>query len=185
MPKLKKTAPSLAKVDLDKFMHAINNVKLSKIRIEADEVTYNLHIIVRFEIERDLFSDKIAVNELPQVWNEKYSKYLGVKVENDSEGVMQDTHWASGLYGYFPSYALGNIYSGQITSAITEAIPDWRNELAKGKLNRVNDWLKTNIYSQGNLYDPEELIKRATGRTLDAQPYLQYLNKKYGKLYGF
>ena len=113
------------------------------------------------------------------------AEYLGVKVENDSEGVMQDTHWASGLYGYFPSYALGNIYSGQITDAITKDLPDWRKELAEGKLNSVNDWLKTNIHSQGDLYDPEELIKKATGKTLDAQPYLKYLNEKYGKLYGF
>jgi carboxypeptidase Taq len=185
MPKIKKTAPSLASVELDKFVQAINKVELSKIRIEADEVTYNLHIIIRFEIERDLFADKITVNELPQVWNEKYAEYLGVKVKNDSEGVMQDTHWASGLYGYFPSYTLGNIYSGQITDAITKDNPDWRKELAEGKLKQVNEWLRTNIHSQGNLFDPEEIMKNATGKTLDAQPYLEYLNEKYGKLYGF
>lgn len=185
MPKLKKAAPNLANVELDQVVHAINKVEPSKIRIEADEVTYNLHVIIRFEIERDLFADKIAVNELPEVWNQKYANYLGVKVENDSEGVMQDTHWASGLYGYFPSYTLGNIYSGQITAAITKDLPDWRNQLAKGKLNLVNDWLKKNIYSQGDLNDPEELIKKATGRNLDSEPYLQYLNEKYGNLYGF
>ncbi len=184
MPKLKKAAPSLSNVELDKFLQAINKVELSKIRIEADEVTYNMHIIIRFEIERDLFADKIIVNELPQVWNEKYAKYLGVKVENDSEGVMQDTHWASGLYGYFPSYALGNIYSGQIAASITKDIPDWRKELTEGKLEYINEWLKTNIHNKGNLFDPEELIKKATGKTLDAQPYLKYLNEKYGKLYG-
>ncbi|HLN88753.1 MAG TPA: carboxypeptidase M32, partial [Candidatus Binatia bacterium] len=100
-------------------------------------------------------------------------------------GVMQDTHWASGLYGYFPSYALGNIYSGQITRALTKEQPDWRNKLSEGKLDDVNSWLKTNIHGQGNLYDPEELIKRATGTNLDSQPYLQYLNTKYGSLYGF
>ena len=185
VPKLKKIAPSLEQIELNKFMKAINKVELSKIRIEADEVTYNLHIIIRFEIERDLFADKIAVSELPQVWNEKYAKYLDVKVKNDSEGVMQDTHWASGLYGYFPSYALGNIYSGQITSKINKEIPDWRKQLADGKLANVNDWLKTNIHSQGDLFDPEELIKKATGKNLDSQPYLQYLNEKYSKLYGF
>jgi len=185
MPILKKTAPSLGNVELDKFVRAINKVELSKIRIEADEVTYNLHIIIRFEIERDLFGGKITVNELPQVWNEKYAEYLGVKVENDSEGVMQDTHWASGLYGYFPSYTLGNIYSGQITDTITKNLPNWHKELSEGKLQHVNDWLKTNIHSQGNLYDPEDLIQRVTGRTLEAQPYLKYLNEKYGKLYGF
>ncbi len=185
IPNLKKTLPNLVNVDLDEFVRAINKVTFSKIRIEADEVTYNLHIIIRFEIERDLFADKITVSELPQIWNEKYSEYLGVKVEDDSEGVMQDTHWASGLYGYFPSYALGNIYSGQITEAISKSLPDWRSELAEGKLNRINNWLKTKIHRQGDLHDPEELIQKATGRTLDAQAYLKYLNTKYGKLYGF
>jgi carboxypeptidase Taq len=185
MPKIKEKAPELASVELERFLQAINKVELSKIRIEADEVTYNLHIIIRFEIERDLFADKIKVNELPQIWNEKYEDYLGIKIENDAEGVMQDTHWASGLYGYFPSYALGNIYGGQITDAITKNCPDWRKELVEGELQHVNDWLKTNIHSQGNLFDPEELIRKATGKTLDTQPYIRYLNEKYGKLYRF
>jgi len=184
MPKLKKAAPSLANTELDKFIRAINKVERSKIRVEADEVTYNLHVIIRFEIERDLFADKIAVNELPEVWNQKYADYLDVKVEDDAEGVMQDTHWASGLYGYFPSYALGNIYSGQITAAVAKDLPDWLSQLALGKLNHVNDWLKKNIHSQGNLYDPEELIKKATGENLNPEPYLQYLNQKYRSLYG-
>ncbi|MGA3058881.1 MAG: carboxypeptidase M32 [Candidatus Bathyarchaeia archaeon] len=185
MPKLKKSAPTLANVELEKFVRAINKVELSKIRIEADEVTYNLHVIIRFEIERDLFADRIAVNELPEAWNQRYADYLGVRVENDSEGVMQDTHWASGLFGYFPSYTLGNIYSGQITAAITKTQPDWRNQLALGKLNNVKDWLKRNIYCQGDLYDPEELIKKATGRKLNSESYLLYLNEKYGDIYGF
>jgi carboxypeptidase Taq len=185
MPKLKKAAPSLANVELDKFMKAVNRVELSKIRIEADEVTYNLHVIVRFEIEGDLFADKIAVSELPQVWNQKYADVLGVKVQDDSEGVMQDTHWASGLYGYFPSYALGNIYSGQINAAVTRDLPDWHSQLAKGKLNKLNEWLKRNVHSQSDLYDPEELIEKATGRKLDSAAYLKYLNEKYGDIYGF
>ena len=185
LPKIKQTAPSLSHLQLDPFIHAVNKVERSKIRIEADEVTYSLHIIIRFELERDLFADKITVDELPEAWNQKYADYLGVKIENDSEGVMQDTHWASGLYGYFPSYALGNIYSGQITSAISKDLPNWRGELADGKLEDVNTWLKMNVHSKSDLYDPEELIKLATGTCLDSQPYLQDLNKKYGKLYGF
>jgi carboxypeptidase Taq len=185
LPKIKQAAPSLGNLQLDPFIQAINKVERSKIRIEADEVTYSLHIIIRFELERDLFADKISVNELPEVWNQKYADYLGVKIENDSEGLMQDTHWASGLYGYFPSYALGNIYSGQITAALTKDLPDWRNELAKGKLEGVNNWLKTNIHRKGDLYNPEELIKQATGESLDSEPYLKYLNKKYSSLYGF
>ena len=185
LPKIKQVAPSLSNLQLDPFIHAVNKVERSKIRIEADEVTYSLHIIIRFELERDLFADKISVDELPEAWNQKYADYLGVKIENDSEGLMQDTHWASGLYGYFPSYALGNIYSGQITSAISKDLPNWRGELADGKLEDVNTWLKMNVHSKSDLYDPEELIKLATGTCLDSQPYLQDLNKKYGKLYGF
>jgi len=185
MPKLKKAAPSLAKVELEKFYQAINKVEQSKIRIEADEVTYNMHVIIRFEIERDLFSDKIRVNELPEVWNQKYADYLGVKVEDDSEGVMQDTHWASGLYGYFPSYTLGNIYCGQIVTAVSKELPDWRHQLSLGKLTQVNDWLKRKIHSRGDLYEPEELIKKATGMKLNSEPYLQYLNEKYSEIYGF
>jgi carboxypeptidase Taq len=185
MPKLKKAAPSLANLELGKFVKAINRVELSKIRVEADEVTYNLHVIVRFEIERDLFADKITVNELPEVWKQKYADYLGVKVQDDSEGVMQDTHWASGLYGYFPSYALGNIYSGQITAAVTKDLPDWRSQLAVGKIDQLNEWLKRNIHSQSDLYDPEELIKKATRRNLNSELYLSYLKEKYGAIYGF
>ncbi len=185
LPRIKKVAQSLGNLHLDPFIRAINKVERSKIRIEADEVTYSLHIIIRFELERDLFLEKLSVDELPEAWNQKYKDYLGVEVANDAEGVMQDTHWASGLFGYFPSYALGNIYSGQIIAALTSDLPDWRKHLSEGNLESVNGWLKTNIHQQGDLYYPEELIKRATGMNLDSEPYLQYLNKKYGSLYGF
>ena len=185
LPDIKLAAPSLVNLELDQFLHTINKVQRSKIRIEADEVTYNLHIIIRFEIERDLFAEKIKVNELPDVWNQKYADYLEVKAENDSEGVMQDTHWASGLFGYFPSYALGNIYSGQIAAAITKELPQWQTQLADGKLEGVNGWLRNNIHEKGDLYNPEELIRRVTGESLNSEPYLHYLNKKYGTLYGF
>ena len=158
---------------------------MSKIRIEADEVTYSLHVIIRFEIERDLFAEKIKVDELPEVWNQKYAEYLGVKIDNDSEGVMQDTHWASGLYGYFPSYALGNIYDGQIVAAMSKDLPEWQSQLSQGKLGEAAQWLKTHIHSEGNLYNPEDLVKKATGGNLDSQQYLKYLNTKYGSLYGF
>jgi carboxypeptidase Taq len=185
LPKLQTVAPALAGVSLDSFIHAVNRVERSKIRIESDEVTYNLHIIIRYELERDLFGGKISVDELPQAWNQKYEDYMGVKIENDSEGVMQDTHWSSGLYGYFPSYALGNIYSGQIAAALTQALPDWRNQLALGNLKSLNTWLNENIHRPSDLYDPEDLIKKATGKNLDPQPFLQYLQGKYGELYGF
>ncbi|MGQ9625189.1 MAG: carboxypeptidase M32 [Candidatus Bathycorpusculaceae bacterium] len=184
LPKMKKIS-ALADLELDKFVHAINQVKPSKIRVEADEVTYGLHIIIRFNIERDLFADKIAVKELPEIWNHMYEKYLGVKVENDSEGVMQDTHWASGLYGYFPSYALGNIYSGQILAVMEKGIHDWRQRLSKGNFKSIKEWLVKNVHSYGNLYDPADLIKKIAGTKLSVKPYLNYLHDKYSKLYGF
>jgi carboxypeptidase Taq len=186
LPKLKQIiAPALGNVELDDFVHAINRVEPSKIRIEADEVTYSLHIIIRFQIERELFNGKASVNELPELWNQKYAEYLGVKIQNDSEGVMQDTHWPSGLYGYFPTYSLGNIYSGQIASALTRDLQDWRTHLAQGNLTGVREWLIKNVHSYGNLYDPADLIKTITGKNLDAEPYLKYLHEKYSGLYGF
>jgi carboxypeptidase Taq len=186
LPKLKElTGKALADADLDKFVHAINQVKPSKIRVEADEVTYGLHIIVRLNIERDLFADKITVKELPEIWNQSYKDYLGIKIENDSEGVMQDTHWASGYYGYFPSYALGNIYSGQILETMEKDLPNWRKQLAKGSFTETKQWLAKNVHTQGNLYDPADLIKRITGKELTVKPYLNYLNGKFSKLYGF
>jgi len=186
LPKLKQiTAPALANVNLSQFIHAVNKVQPSKIRIEADEVTYNLHVIIRFQIEKDLFADKTAVAELPETWNQKYEEYLGVKVENDSEGAMQDTHWASGLYGYFPTYALGNIYTGQLIATLEKAVPDWRQRLARGNLEDIRQWLTKNVYCCGDLYDPADLIQKVTGKKLDAEPYLKYLREKYSELYGF
>ncbi|RLI21832.1 carboxypeptidase M32 [Candidatus Bathyarchaeota archaeon] len=186
LPKLNAiTANAFADVDLDTFVRGVNEVKPSKIRVEADEVTYCLHIIIRFEIERDLFAGKLAIEELPQVWNEKYEKYLGVKIENDSEGVMQDTHWASGLFGYFPSYALGNIYSGQLLAKMQKDIPEWKTQLAEGNFKQIKQWLIKNVHSYGNLYDPADLIRIITGEEIDVEHYLRYLNEKYARLYGF
>ncbi len=185
-PKLNElAAPSLANLNLDRFIRAVNQVKPSKIRIEADEVTYNLHIIIRFQIEKELFNNNLNVNDLPAVWNQKYEETLGVKIQNDSEGVMQDTHWASSLYGYFPTYALGNMYSGQITTKLSQDAPDWQKQLANGNLDPVRKWLSNIIYSAGNLYDPAELIQKVTGTELTVKPYLQYLQEKYSRIYGF
>ncbi len=184
LPKLKQiAAPALANVSLSEYVHAVNKVQTSKIRIEADEVTYNLHIIIRFQIEKDLFADKTNVAELPATWNQKYEEYLGVKVEDDSEGVMQDTHWASGLYGYFPTYALGNIYTGQLAATLEKKVPEWRLQLAQGNLEEIRTWLAKNIYDYGALYDPADLIRRVTGKQPDAEPYLNYLREKYMFIY--
>jgi carboxypeptidase Taq len=186
LPKLKElTGNVLSNVNLDKFVHAINQVEPSKIRVEADEITYCLHIIVRFNMERDLFAGKIMVKELPEIWNQSYKDYLGVNIENDSEGVMQDTHWASGYYGYFPSYALGNIYSGQILATMEKDVPNWRKQIEKGNFSLAKDWLIKNVHGYGNLYDPPELIRKIAGRELSVKPYLNYLNEKYSKLYSF
>ena len=186
LPKLKEfTGNILSDVDLDTFVRAINEVKPSKIRIEADEVTYGLHIIIRFNLERELFADKIKVAELPEIWNQSYRDYLGLKIENDSEGVMQDTHWASGLYGYFPSYTLGNIYSGQILATMEKDLPEWKDQIARGNFRDIKRWVIKNVYSHGNLYYPPDLIKKITGEELSVKPYLSYLNQKYSKLYGF
>ena len=186
LPKLNAlTGNAFADIDLDMFVRGVNEVKPSKIRVEADEVTYCFHIIIRFEIERDLFAGKISVEELPQVWNEKYEKYLGVKIENDSEGVMQDTHWASGLFGYFPSYALGNIYSGQLLAKMQKDIPEWKTQLAEGNFKQIKQWLIKNVHSYGNLYDPADLIRIITGDEINVEHYLRYLNEKYARLYDF
>jgi carboxypeptidase Taq len=186
LPKIKReAAPVFRNLNLKQFVGAINEVKASKIRIEADEITYNLHIIVRFQIEQALFADRITVAELPTLWNEKYKETLGVIIENDSEGVMQDTHWASGLYGYFPTYTLGNIYTGHIVKAIKRENRDWLEEIEQGSLENVKNWLTKNIYRYGNLLDPAELIEKATGEELDVSPYLDYLEDKYSTLYGF
>ena len=182
LPRLKKiVGKPLTGVKFADFVAAVNVVEPSKIRIEADEVTYGLHIIIRFEMERDIFTGKLTVEELPQAWNEKYNKYLGVEIENDSEGVMQDTHWASGYYGYFPSYALGNIYGGMFLKKLKKDEPTWK----KGNFHPVKNWMIENIHSKGNLYDPADLVKEVTGETLKVKPFISYLEKKFGKIYGF
>ncbi len=186
LPKLKTlTGNAFSDVSLDGFVHAINQVKPSKIRIEADEVTYGLHIIIRFNLERDLFSDKITIDELPQAWNESYLKYLGVTIDDHSEGVMQDTHWASGLFGYFPSYALGNIYSGQLLACMEKELQDWRTQISEGNFKNIKQWLNKNIHNHGNLYNPPDLIKMIAGKPLTVTPFLKYLNEKYSMLFQF
>ena len=186
LPRLKKiVGKPLRGVKLADFVTAVNVVEPSKIRIEADEVTYGLHIIIRFEMERDIFSGKLKVDELPHAWNEKYDKYLGVEIENDSEGVMQDTHWASGYYGYFPSYALGNIYGGMFLKKLKKDQPAWKKELKKGNFTPVKSWMIENVHSKGNLYDPADLVKEVTGESLTVKPFIAYLEKKFAKIYDF
>jgi len=185
LPKLKQLAPELMRLELEPFIHAINIVRPSKIRIESDEVTYNMHIIIRFQLERDLFDGKTNVDELPQAWNQSYKTLLGLDIENDSEGVMQDTHWPSGYFGYFPSYTLGNIYSGQLFARIRLDKPRWEKQLAEGNTKEIMNWLKEHVHNASNLQDPADLMEEITGSKIDAKPYLDYLQEKYGELYGF
>jgi len=168
----------------NQLIQAINIVKPSKIRVTADEMTYALHIIIRFEIELDLFQDKMSVSEIPQVWNEKYYQYLGVEIENDSEGALQDTHWAWAYWGYFPSYALGNMYSGMILERMEKDIPDWKQDLSRGSVAPVIDWLDVNVHKPSNRYYPSRMIEEITGKKITAKPFINYLEKKYSLLFG-
>ena len=179
------TWPTLGDVGVEEMVKAVNYVTPSKIRIEADEVTYGMHIIIRFEIERDLFTGALSVDELPEAWNQKYDEYLGVTIENDAEGVMQDTHWAAGLFGYFPSYALGNIYDGVWAEKLTRDMPDWRSSIGTGDFTAVKQWLTENVYRYGNLYDPEDLVRHVTGGGLEVKPFIDYLWDKFSSIYGF
>ncbi len=184
LPKLNDiTNGAFSKISTIDFVKAVNTVQPSKIRIEADEVTYCLHIIIRFEIERDLLGGKIEVSDLPNIWNQKYSEYLGIDIENDAEGVLQDVHWSFGYYGYFPTYALGNIYDGMWYDKITEEIPDWQDKLAEGEVTTSIEWMKKNIHHQANRHFPVDLAKLVTGKNLTAKPFLKYIDEKYSAIY--
>jgi carboxypeptidase Taq len=165
------------------FTKAVNPVRLQPFRVHADELTYNMHIVIRFEIERSLFAGEIDASEIPSVWNELYQKYLGVEVKNDGEGALQDPHWAIGMFGHFPTYTLGNIISAQIVEAMEKDFPDWRVELASGDISMVLQWMRERIYLVGRLYDLPELMKHVTGKGLSAKPYVKYLTHKYSVLY--
>lgn len=186
LPRFRKLYPKGFKGMKNKeIIAAANAVNPSKIRVEADEVTYALHVIVRFEIEKDIFAGKVTVDELPQLWNQKYSDYLGVRIENDAEGVLQDTHWSGGAFGYFPSYALGNIYSGMFLDKMQKDLPQWRKGVRNGDFAPVLQWLRSNVHSKGDLYDPADLIRVVTGKEITVTPFLRYLERKMSKIYGF
>ncbi len=172
----------LENVQVREFVQAVNDVKPSMIRIDADEVTYSLHIILRFEIEQMLLQGKVNVAELPQVWNEKVDKYLGLVVKNDAEGVLQDVHWAGGSFGYFPTYVLGNLYSGMFLKSMEKEVPDLWGEIAKGNLAPARTWLISHVYSPGNILDPFDFVRHVTGEEVTVEPFLRYLEKKFGEL---
>ena len=170
-------------ISCEEFWRAVNYVTPSKIRIEADEVTYSLHIILRFEMEREIFAEKHTINELPAVWNEKTKQMFGIDVEHDSDGIMQDTHWASGYFGYFPSYALGNVYNAQQYSLLKQAIPNYKEIIKSGDITPIRTWLKEKIHNNSNMYDPADLMKSITNKDLDASDFVEYLKGKCKKIY--
>ncbi|MEM4734128.1 MAG: carboxypeptidase M32 [Candidatus Thorarchaeota archaeon] len=162
----------------------INRVTPSKIRVSADEVTYSIHVIIRFEIERDLFEGKIQIDELPQVWNEKYEDYLGVEVRDDKDGVLQDVHWSSGYFGYFPTYALGNVYAGMWLKKMRSEIPDCFERISEGDILYVTRWIGREVLVKSNMWCPADLVKRVTGEDVSAEPFLSYVRDKYSRIYG-
>jgi carboxypeptidase Taq len=182
---LKETFPgSLGNVSAEAFYGAVNSVKPSLIRVEADEATYNLHILVRFDIESDLLAGKVQPRELPALWNAKMKEYLGITPPDDRDGVLQDIHWSAGLIGYFPTYALGNLYAAQFREALLKEVPDLSARLAKGDLLVVKRWLNENIHRHGRLLLSNELCIKVTGEPLSAQPFIRYLKEKYAEIYG-
>ncbi len=172
-----------ADIDLKDFIHAINMVTPSKIRVTADEVTYCLHVIIRFEIERDLVSGKLSLDDLPSAWNKKYKDYLNVDIQDDSEGVLQDTHWAGGAFGYFPTYALGNIYNAHMLHVLRKDLPNYDDLVKSGNLKPIIDWMTQKVHVPSNLYDPADLIKLITGESVNPSYFIDYVTKKYSELY--
>jgi carboxypeptidase Taq len=167
----------------DQLYDAVNNCEPSLIRVEADEITYPLHIILRYELEKGLFDGSIQVNDLPGIWNDKMEEYLGIRPPSDTLGVLQDVHWSSGSFGYFPSYTLGAIYACQFFNAMKRKIPDIEDQIAKGRLLVVKDWLNKNIHCLGRLYSAEDLVKKVTGDALNPHLYMNYLKEKYAAIY--
>jgi carboxypeptidase Taq len=163
---------------------AINRVERSFIRVEADECTYNLHVILRFELEVDLMEGRLAVADVPEAWNAKIKRYLGLDVPDDAHGCLQDIHWSHGAMGYFPTYTLGNLYAAQLFETILQDIPDLWEDVARGHFAPLLDWLRRHIHIHGRRRRAAELIAHATGREPESAPYLRYLNVKYGELYG-
>ena len=170
---------ALGSVPLDDFLRAINRAEPGLIRVDADETTYSLHIILRLELEQDLVEERVALEDLPEIWNARMEEFLGVHVPDDAHGVLQDVHWSGGGFGYFPTYALGNVVSLQLWARVREALPDLDAQLAAGVAGPLSGWLRDNLYALGRKLTPKETLERLTGSPeLDPQPYLAYLREK-------
>ena len=171
--------PTLGAVDFDAFLRAINRAEPGLIRVDADETTYSLHIILRFELEQEIITGAIRLEDLPETWNARMREFLGVEVPDDARGVLQDVHWSGGGMGYFPTYALGNVISLQIWEKVRAELPDLDDALASGDVTPLGDWLREHLYRHGRKYTPKEMLERVAGTpSIDPEPYLAYLREK-------
>jgi carboxypeptidase Taq len=173
---------TLKGISMKDFLLSYNHVEPSFIRVEADEVTYNLHILLRYELERDVIEGKIKVNDMKDLWNSKMKEYLGITPKNDKEGILQDVHWSSPM-GYFPTYTLGNLYSAQLYHKVLEENPDMETEFQQGNFSTLLRWLRENIHKHGSKYLPKELIKKATGEEPTADYFINHIYDRYGEIY--
>jgi carboxypeptidase Taq len=185
-PRLQALFPAqFGNVSLEKFYKGINKVERSLIRVEADEATYNLHVMLRLELEIAMIESKIAIKDLPEAWNARMKDYLGVVPPNDAQGVLQDIHWSGGMLGYFSTYALGNLVSAQLWEKFKLTVPDIDDQMRRGDFSGLLSWLRIKIHQYGRKYEPQELVKRVTGSPIDPAPYIRYLKSKYSDIYGF
>ena len=168
----------------DEFYRTVNRVKQGYIRTEADEVQYNLHVMLRFGLERALMAGDLQVGDLEAAWNDRFEADFGYKVDKPSHGLLQDVHWSVGLFGYFPTYSLGNVYAGCLNAAMRAAVPDLDQQLAQGDTSAATSWLGENLQQHGGLRKPVDTINHATGSTVSPAPLLDYLELKFGEIYG-
>jgi carboxypeptidase Taq len=175
---------ALASADAESFYRAVNKMEPSLIRVEADEVTYNLHVILRFELEQELLAGTVELRDLPEEWNRRMEEYLGVEVPDDARGVLQDVHWSGGVIGYFPTYSLGNVMSVQIWQALRLELPELDEQIEAGEFAPLREWLRDRLHRHGRKFSPQETLELCTGRRIDPEPYLGYLRAKVADVYG-
>ena len=183
-PKLQATFDQFGPVDLETLYRAVNKVHPSFIRVEADEATYALHVILRFELEQEIMQGRLPLRDVPEAWNARMKDYVGVTVPNDAQGVLQDVHWSQGLIGYFPTYSLGNVISAQIWDKALEAIPDLYAQFERGEFGALREWLRQNLHRHGRKFTPAETLERVVGGPIHVGPYVRYLKAKLGEIYG-
>jgi carboxypeptidase Taq len=170
-------------VDTDALYRAVNRVEPSFIRVEADEATYGLHIVLRFELEQELIEGRLAIRDLPEAWDARFKEYFGLEVTDFADGVLQDVHWSAGLIGYFPTYALGNLIAGQLWERAHIDVPDLDQLIAAGELSPLREWLRDNVHQHGAKFSSAELLQRVVGAPIEVAPFISYLKRKLGDVY--